>query len=92
MSKASIMLLLAAALICYLGFTHTKWVVRGVLFLVSLFSAFNAHVFFEHAVLFREKWKTATTGKRRTPPGQSIVTGSTFLLSAILLMALCFYF
>jgi hypothetical protein len=54
MSKASIMLLLAAALICYLGLTHTKWVVHGVLFLVSLFSAFNAYVFFEHAVLFRE--------------------------------------
>jgi hypothetical protein len=54
------------------------------------FLGFNAYCFFEHAVLFREKWKTATTGKRRIPPGESAITGFLFLVLAVALLAYCF--
>ena len=91
MNKTSISLLLVTVLVCYLCFAHTGLVIRGICFLASIFLAIMAFSYFEHAVVFRDKWKTATTGKRRTPPGQSIVAGSVFLLLAIATMVYCFH-
>jgi hypothetical protein len=87
----SMSLLLVTVLVCYLCFAHTVLVVCGICFVVSVFLAVMAFFYFEHAVAFRDKWKTATSGKRRTPPGQSIVAGSVFLLLAIASMVYCFH-
>jgi hypothetical protein len=89
--RTSISLLVVTVLVCYLCFAHTGLVVRGICFLASIFLAIMAYCFFEHAVLFREKWRTATSGKRRTPPGQSIIAGSVFLLLSIASMVYCFH-
>jgi hypothetical protein len=89
--KRSISLVLVTALVCYLCFAHTGLVIRGICFLASVSLAIMAFCYFEHAVVFRDKWKTATSGKRRTPPGQSIVAGSVFLLLAIASMVYCFH-
>jgi hypothetical protein len=87
----SILLLLVTVLVCYLCFAHTHLVIRGICFLVSIVLAIMAYCYFEHAVLFRDKWKTATSGKRRTPPGQSVIAGSVFLVLAIASMIFCFH-
>jgi len=87
--RRDISLLMVTVLVCYLCFAHTSLVVRVVGFLVSIGLAIMAYCFFEHALLFRDKWKTATTGKRRTPPGQSIIAGSVFLLLAIATIIYC---
>jgi hypothetical protein len=72
-------------------FAYANLVLRALCFLVSLFLAIMAFCFFEHAVIFRDEWQTATSGKRRTPPGQSIIAGSLFLLLAIASMIYCFH-
>jgi hypothetical protein len=89
--RRDISLLVVTVLVCYLCFAHTSLVIRGICFLVSISLAIMAYCFFEHAVLFRHKWKTATSGKRRTPPGQSIIAGSVILLLAIASMIYCFH-
>jgi hypothetical protein len=89
--RTSISLLLVTVLVCYLCFAHTGLVIRVVCFLASVLLAIMAFCYFEHAVVFRDKWKTATSGKRRTPPEQSIVAGSVFLLLAIASMVYCFH-
>ncbi|MGZ5543545.1 MAG: hypothetical protein ACXWIU_02625, partial [Limisphaerales bacterium] len=79
------------ALVVYLCFAHAVLAIRGISFLVSICLAIMAYCFFEHAVLFRNKWRTATNGKRRTPPGQSVIAGSVLLLLAIASMVFCFH-
>jgi hypothetical protein len=90
MSSRTFFSLLVATVLVYLCFMHAALVIRGICFLVSIFSSINAYCYLEHAVLFRNKWKTAESGKRRTPPGQSIIVGSIFLLLAIASMIFCF--
>jgi 4-hydroxybenzoate polyprenyltransferase len=90
-SRTSILLLVVTALVCYLCFAQTQLVIRGICFLVSIALAIMAYCYFEHAVLFRDKWQAATSGKRRTPPGQSVIAGSIFLLLAIASMVFCFH-
>jgi len=87
----SIRLAVVTLLVCYVCFAYTNIFIRVLSFLVAVFFAINAYCFFEHAVLFRNKWQTATTGKRRTPPGPSVVAGSIFLALAIGLMVYCFH-
>lgn len=83
--------LAATAVVIVLCDAYAGLVLRLVCFVVSLFLALLAFAHFEHAVLFREKWRTATTGKRRTPPGQSVIAGLVFLALAILSMLGCFH-
>ena len=59
-----------------------------MLLAASLPALVMAFVFFEHAILFRKTWMTATTGKRRTPPGQSVLIGFIALLIAAALIFL----
>ncbi len=87
----SILLWAVTALVVYLCFAHTGLAIRGISFLVSIGLAIMAYCFFEHAVLFLNKWRTATTGKRRTPPGQSVIAGSILSLLAIASMLFCFH-
>jgi len=87
----SILWVLLTGLVCYLCFAYTHLVIRGICFLVSVFLAINAYCYFEHAVVFRDKWQIATSGKRRTPPGQSVIAGSVFLVLAIASMIYCFH-
>lgn len=91
MSWRTAIFVLVTVLVCYFCFAYTGLVIRGICFLGSLFLAIMAFAFFQHAVLFRNKWRAATTGKRRTPPGQSVIAGSVFLLLAIALMVYCFH-
>jgi hypothetical protein len=81
----------ATVAICFVCFAYMNAVVRVSCFLVSVVLAIVAYCYFEHAVLFHDQWKTATTGKRRTPPGQSMVIGSVFLLLAIASMIYAFH-
>lgn len=82
MNKFLLVLLLIIG-VC-IAYPHVAF--RAACFLISLFLALNAYFYFEHAVLFRDKWQTATTGKRRTSPGQAIIVGLIFLVAAIALM------
>ena len=84
--------ILLLALVCYFCFEHPDLVIRGVCFFTSIFLAIMAYCYFEHAIRFRNEWKTATSGKRRTPPGQSVIAGSIFLLLAIASMVYCFHY
>lgn len=84
-------LLLAAFVIAAVCFAYTNIVIRVICFLVSLFLVLMASAFFEHAVSFRNKWRTATSGKRRTPPGQSVIAGLVCLGLSIAFMLYCFH-
>ena len=81
-----------AVLVCYLGFTQ-GWFSHSAAFGFSFpfFLALMAFCYFEHAVLFRDKWKEPQAGRGTTPPGQSLIAGSIFLLLAIASMAYCFH-
>jgi hypothetical protein len=81
----------ASALVIFVCFAYTNIAIRVICFLVSVFLAIMAYCYFEHAVLFRDKWKTVTSGKRRTPPGQSVIIGSVLMALAAVSMVCCFY-
>jgi hypothetical protein len=88
---ALIKLTIAFATVVGICFVCPRFVIRALGVIVSLFLALNSYFFFEHAVLYRDKWKTATSGKRRTPPAQSVIAGFIFLVAAIALMIFCFW-
>ena len=92
MSKLFILMSVVTVAVCYLCFTHTFLVIRGACFIASICMAIMAYCFFEHAILFRDKWQTATSGKRRTPPKESVISGIILLTLAIALMVFCFRF
>lgn len=89
MNRMLIILSLVTALVCYLLFAHTDLVIRGVCFLVSIVLAFMAYCFFDHAVRYRKKWMRFS-GKRATPPKESLVTGLVLLALALASMIYCF--
>jgi hypothetical protein len=94
MVKTKVILILYWAAILSVGyffFAHPNIVTRIVCFIVSLFMALNSYFYFEHAVVFRHKWQTATSGKRRTPPGQAVIAGSILLALTVAGMYWCFH-
>jgi hypothetical protein len=91
LTVALIKLAVVMVLFVWVCFAFPVIVVRVLGILASIFLALNAYCFFEHAVLYRDKWETATTGKRRTPPGQSVIAGSIFLALAVALIVFCFW-
>src|SRR5687767_6695286 len=64
---------------------------RVALFAISLPFILMSYCYFEHAVEFRTAWRTATSGKRRTPPGPSVLIGFVFLAFALLPLLGCFW-
>lgn len=85
MKKSSFILSLVVVSVCYLCIARTAIAISIPFFLVSLFLLLMSYCYFEHALFFRE-WRTATSGKRRTPPGQAFAIGTVLLVIAAILM------
>ena len=73
----NILLFVAVTSVC---FAFPNIVMRIISVLIALPAGVMSYCFFEHAITFRD-WRKAT-GKRSTPPGQSIVIGTILLILA----------
>jgi hypothetical protein len=70
--------LVASLFVCYLCFAYTDKVIRVVCFLVAVFLAFVAFMFFERffvRIKHKEFFETTTSGKARFPGSNSACIG-----------------